>query len=76
MAKFKSVKEAEEYLEKIYLNKTVKLELPSRTVYGKIDSIAIDNILHNPAIIIIKFNDGSKEEVDKNEFYNSITLLN
>lgn len=78
MTIFKSLKEAEEYLEKTYKNKIIQLtyytQFQEKTYTGKVDNISI-GVTKEPHIIIC-FNDGKRFEVDKDEFANLVKKLN
>jgi len=77
--KFKNRKVAEEYLKEKYVGKVLQVSYFSRnerkTYSGMLNRIAIDDATHDPALIILIFNDGKKFEFDKNEFNNQVSKL-
>jgi hypothetical protein len=77
---FKTPLEAEEYLEKEYANKLVKItyytQFETKTYVGKVDRLAIDYMTRNPAVVLIFLNDGKRFEVDKDDFFELVTKLN
>lgn len=76
---FSSVLEAEKYLEDTYDNKVVSVEYfngkTMETFCGRVDSISIDAATKNPAVVIIIF-PGKRIEIEKDEFFESVKLLN
>ncbi len=84
MIQFKTITEAEQYLEQEYVNKILQVkyytqqgQFPGEKTYvGKLDRLAIDAATKNTPIIILIFNDGNRFEIEKDEFFDLITRLN
>lgn len=79
IAKFKSIKQAEDYLEETYRNKVIELtyftSFEQKTHVGKVENISV-SVISNPYTIVICFNDGKRFEVDKDEFAELVKKLN
>lgn len=74
MAKKTALMQAEEALEKRYLDKFVKYEHPGKPeLYGRVDRIAIDNSKVPHKVIVMV--DMQRFESDINIFNTLITLL-
>lgn len=76
---FTNYREAEDYLNKEYAGKVVKLEyltaMEKKFFIGKINRLAIDVALHDPARVIVIFSNGRRFEVDKDNFFERIKKL-
>lgn len=77
---FDSVFQAEEFLNVTFENKVIELTLldrfEQRTETFVVDRLVIDNILFDPAVIVIFSKDNKKYEVSKDEFFENVKLLN
>lgn len=81
MAEWNSIEEAEDALNKRYRGKLLQLEYihPRKGLQTKaaiVDRLAIDTATKQTPHIIIFFNDGTRNEVDKDEFSTTTKLLN
>ncbi len=77
---FDSVFQAEDFLNETYQNKVVELTLLNKFDRSSetfvVDRLVIDNITHDPALILIFSKDNKKYEVSKDEFFENVKLLN
>jgi len=77
---FRSVKEAEDFLESTYLNKVIQFEQyaahSTKLIAGKVDRIALDIATKSPGVVIIILNDGMRYEIEKDMFFSMVKLLN
>ena len=73
--KFKTVKEAEEELEKVYLNRVIKLDAATGPVYFKVNRISVDIATSIDPIVILTSNELIRYEVESCEFYDVVTIL-
>lgn len=78
--KFKSALEAEQYIEETYKGKVVQFHywhkrkeaLVEKT--GMVDRVAID-VTQRPVQVLLFFTDGTKNEFDKDDFFNEVKIL-
>lgn len=77
---FKSLKEVEDYLDKHYVNKVVQFNIYTpkgkKTIAGKVESMAYDMATKNPPVVIIILNEAMRYEIEKDEFFSTVKLLN
>jgi hypothetical protein len=78
---FSSVKEAEDFIEKTYVGKIVhfwywhryKEKMMEKT--EKVDRVSIDTTPYIPRVLLF-FVDGTKNEFDKDDFFNDVKIIN
>ena len=77
---FSSAKEAEIFIETTYRGKIVqfwywhryKEQMMEKS--GKVDRVAIDTTSYIPRVLLF-FTDGTKNEFDKDDFFNDVKLI-
>lgn len=79
MLRFKNALEAEKHLEKLYVGKLLQVTQYNSTsvgtFYGVVKRLAIDAATKNPPIIILIFIDGTRIEIEKDDFHELVKIM-